>query len=85
MFLLNIAADDACLITSGMLFQKRLPRNHMESMPNVMLFAACSYFLIGKTSERCIKSIPAPQERNLHVFAIRNLDRHLVLKASYLT
>ena len=40
MLLLNIAADDALLVKSGMLFHKRLPRNFMESMPNVMLFAA---------------------------------------------
>ena len=48
MFLLNIAADNAILIKSGMLFHKRLSRNFMESMPNVMLFAAeiCSRFLV---------------------------------------
>ena len=48
MFLLNIAADDALLVKSGVLFQKRLPRNFMESMPNVMLFAAgiCSRSLV---------------------------------------
>ena len=48
MFLLNIAADDALLIKSGMLFHKRLLRNFMESMPNVMLFAAgiCSRSLV---------------------------------------
>ena len=40
MFLFNIAADEALLIKLGMLFHKRLPRNFMESMPNVMLFAA---------------------------------------------
>ena len=48
MFLLNIAADDALLIKSGKLFHKRLPRNFMESMPNVMLLAAgiCSRSLV---------------------------------------
>ena len=48
MFLLNIAADDALLIKSGMLFHKRLPRNFMESIPNVSLFAAgiCSRSLV---------------------------------------
>ena len=48
MFLLNIAADDALLIKSGMLFHKRLPRNFMESMLNIMLFAAgiCSRSLV---------------------------------------
>ena len=40
MFLLNIAADEALFIKSGMLFHKRLPRNVIESMPNIMLFAA---------------------------------------------
>ena len=40
MFLLNIATDEALLIKSFMLFHKRLPRNFMESMPNVMHFAA---------------------------------------------
>ena len=40
MLLLNIAADDALLIKSGMLFHKRLYRNFIESMPNVVLFAA---------------------------------------------
>ena len=48
MLLLNIAADDALLIKSGMLFHKRLPQEFMESMPNVMLFAAgiCSRSLV---------------------------------------
>ena len=48
MFLLNIAADDAFPIKSGMLFHKRLPRNFIESMPNVMLFATgiCSRSLV---------------------------------------
>ena len=48
MFLLNIGADDALLIKSGMLFHKRLLRSFMESMPNVMLFAAgmCSRSLV---------------------------------------
>ena len=48
MFLLNIVADDVLLSKSGMLFHKRLPRNFMESMPNVMLFAAgiCSRSLV---------------------------------------
>ena len=40
MLLLNIAADDALSIKSGMLFHKRLPRNFIESMSNVVLFAA---------------------------------------------
>ena len=40
MFLLNIAGNDALVIKSGMLFHNGLPRNFMESMPNVMLFAA---------------------------------------------
>ena len=43
MFLLNIAADDALLIKSGMLFHKRLPRNFMEAIPNLMPFAAEFY------------------------------------------
>ena len=51
MLLLNIAADDALLIKSGMLFHKRLPRNFMESMLNIMLFAAgiCSRSLVLKS------------------------------------
>ena len=50
MLLLNIAADDALLIKSGMLFHKRLPRNFIESMPKVVLFAAgiCSKSLVLK-------------------------------------
>ena len=43
MLLLNIAADDALLVKSGMLFHTRLPQNFMESMPNAMLFAAGIY------------------------------------------
>ena len=43
MLLLNIAADDVLLIKSGMLFHKRLLRNFIESMPNVVLFAAGIY------------------------------------------
>ena len=39
-FLLNIAADEALFIKSGILVHKRLPRNVIESMPNIMLFAA---------------------------------------------
>ena len=47
MFLLNIAVDDALLFKS-VLFHKRLPRNFMESMPIVTLFAAgiCSRSLV---------------------------------------
>ena len=61
---LNIAADVALLIQSGMLFQKVIPRNFMESMPNVMLFAAgiCnkslvlrSYFASFLIKYSCIK------------------------------
>ena len=64
MFLLNIGADDALLIKSGMLFHKRLPQNFMESMPNVMRFAAgiCSrslvlrsYFTSFRIKYSCIK------------------------------
>ena len=64
MFLLNIAAYDALLIKSGMLFHKRLPRNVMESMPNVMLFAAgirsrslvlTSYLTFFLIKHSCIK------------------------------
>ena len=63
MFLLNIAADEALFIKSGMLFHKRLPRNVIESMPNIMLFAAgiCnksfvlrSYLVSFLTKHSCI-------------------------------
>ena len=51
MYLLTIADDGALLIKSGMLFHKRLPRNFIESMPIVMLFAAgiCSRPLVLKS------------------------------------
>ena len=45
---LHKAADDALLIKSDVLFHNRLPRNVIESMPNVLLFAAgiCSKSLV---------------------------------------
>ena len=38
MFLLNMAADEALFIKSGMLLHKRLHRNFIESMPDIMLW-----------------------------------------------
>ena len=38
MFLLNIVVDETLYIKSSMLFYYRLPRNFIESMPDIMLF-----------------------------------------------